>query len=255
MDEVRTIQDTPYTVSNMVKKRIAWIDCAKGIAILLTVIGHVFSGTGKESIMRGMIFSFHMPLFFILSARTTHFSRDAGSFFCKIRKSARHLLIPAAVIVVLTAIFFPPEAYNWEYFRGLLYTVLFSSGVKTSFAGITIRAIGIPWFLVCLFLGRAMYDYLQMKLNAAELFITCAIASTLGVLLGSGQWLPFSLDIALSCMLFFYAGDKMKALSVEKSPWKMLFISACVWMITLYFEFPDPAVASYLELAGRRYPI
>ena len=43
-------------------KRIAWIDMAKAIAILLMVIGHEASGN-----IYTWIFSFHMPLFFILS--------------------------------------------------------------------------------------------------------------------------------------------------------------------------------------------
>lgn len=44
-------------------KRIAWIDIAKGIAILLMIIGHELPSNCH---LYGLIFSFHMPLFFIL---------------------------------------------------------------------------------------------------------------------------------------------------------------------------------------------
>lgn len=50
---------------NFDRQRIDWIDFAKGITILLVIIGHNVSGP-----LRGAIFSFHMPLFFILSCVT-----------------------------------------------------------------------------------------------------------------------------------------------------------------------------------------
>lgn len=40
--------------------RVKWIDYAKGITMLLVIIGHTIS----DDLIRRMIFSFHMPLFF-----------------------------------------------------------------------------------------------------------------------------------------------------------------------------------------------
>lgn len=39
--------------------RVKWIDYAKGITMLLVIIGHTIS----DDLIWGMIFSFHMPLF------------------------------------------------------------------------------------------------------------------------------------------------------------------------------------------------
>ena len=61
--------------------RIAWLDYAKGIGIILVVYGHVISGLSNAGILQtipvswklGMdlsvrgIYTFHMPLFFFLS--------------------------------------------------------------------------------------------------------------------------------------------------------------------------------------------
>lgn len=58
------------------KVRIAWIDNVKGIAILLVVLGHVIqfmycpSNFDQNPVFR-VIYSFHMPLFFILSGCVT----------------------------------------------------------------------------------------------------------------------------------------------------------------------------------------
>ncbi len=58
----------------MSKTRINWIDCAKGIAILLVIAGH----TIEQPVIRGVIFSFHMPLFFILSCMTYRFATSGS---------------------------------------------------------------------------------------------------------------------------------------------------------------------------------
>lgn len=58
--------------------RIAWIDIAKGITIILVIIGHVVP---FDSATRNVIFSFHMPLFFILSGYTNKFSNNIIQFF------------------------------------------------------------------------------------------------------------------------------------------------------------------------------
>ena len=46
------------------KMRLEWVDISKGIGILLVIIGHCVYIGGS---IHNWIFSFHMPLFFILS--------------------------------------------------------------------------------------------------------------------------------------------------------------------------------------------
>ena len=48
----------------MKKKRIEYIDIAKGICILLVVIGHELTWNDA---LRSFIYSFHIPMFFALS--------------------------------------------------------------------------------------------------------------------------------------------------------------------------------------------
>lgn len=55
--------------------REPWIDCARGIAILLVIVGHTVSG-----VLSGAIYSFHMPLFFIFSGITLKLSSTMISF-------------------------------------------------------------------------------------------------------------------------------------------------------------------------------
>lgn len=61
---------------NMKKDRYLWVDCAKGIGIILVVYGHVVRGLINADIVSSnkilsyvdsIIYTFHMPLFFFLS--------------------------------------------------------------------------------------------------------------------------------------------------------------------------------------------
>lgn len=53
---------------------VKWVNIAKGIAIFLVVYGHVIDGLADSGytfasyeVQHGIIYSFHMPLFFFLS--------------------------------------------------------------------------------------------------------------------------------------------------------------------------------------------
>ena len=73
------------------KKRIAWIDFLKGIMIVCVIIGHTYP---VDSIIRNIIFSFHMPLYFVLSGYTIKeiSKQDILKSFVK---DIRRLIVPA----------------------------------------------------------------------------------------------------------------------------------------------------------------
>lgn len=75
--------------------RIDWIDVAKGIAILLVIIGHTVQ---FGSATRNVIFSFHMPLFFILSGYTFRLVDDFPAFLQRLKKLIRHLIYPSLIV-------------------------------------------------------------------------------------------------------------------------------------------------------------
>lgn len=51
----------------MSSKRINYFDTAKGIAIISVVIGHYIQNHGLGYIPLNLFYSFHMPLFFVVS--------------------------------------------------------------------------------------------------------------------------------------------------------------------------------------------
>lgn len=70
--------------------RLKWLDIAKGIAIILMVIGH----TSIPDIFSRFIFAFHMPLFFIASGWTTNWEKlDIVDF---IKRRLKTIMLPFA---------------------------------------------------------------------------------------------------------------------------------------------------------------
>lgn len=95
-------------------KRIEWLDCAKGIAIMLVVLGHaVTTSIRTDSLIAQNIYNWvyyiHMPLFMTLSgisyqlAQSHYQNETIGNF---IKKKAKRLLVPYVVYVSVVYIIF-----------------------------------------------------------------------------------------------------------------------------------------------------
>lgn len=80
-------------------KRYAWIDCMKGIGIILVVLGHIY----RDNYVGLWIYSFHMPLFFMLSGylmykKTVEWKCGVASYLLK---KTKVLLWPFVLFRVL----------------------------------------------------------------------------------------------------------------------------------------------------------
>lgn len=51
----------------MEQKRNDSIDFAKGFLMIFVILGHIVQGTIEDGNLRGVIYSFHMPLFLFIS--------------------------------------------------------------------------------------------------------------------------------------------------------------------------------------------
>ncbi len=139
-------------------KRLEWIDIAKGIAIILVVLGHA---TGA-SIMGKYIYSFHMPLFFIISGMC--FSKGKYDFPTFLQKRFKQLFLPSIYLTVVSIILMKlaHHAYDLsELLKGL------PSGL---------------WFLPVLFFVEIIY-FFSSRLNSLMGgnicdYRTCTIKST-----------------------------------------------------------------------------
>ena len=202
------------------ESRLFTVDVARGVGILLVVLGH---NTMFRESSRGLyeaIYLFHMPLFFFLSGVTFRPASPADT----LRKRARALLVPyfmmGAVAVLLSFQSGDLNAVLGE-LRGTLYGT-----------GHTIRFVPL-WFLPCLFLvsvstavvmalvraGRSLEQFERWRPRVlAALMVTSLAAGAL--ILTSGVFarapfvdtsarpigLPWSLDLLPFVLAIFVAG-------------------------------------------------
>ena len=239
--------------------RVRWIDLAKGLVIFLVIVGHTVNRDTNGNLVRAAIFSFHMPFYFILSSLTFRYSRDMAAFRRNTIRAAKHLLIPVAFVVVACTVWMILRDRSLltsvDFWQKRLYTVVIGSGINQKYADIEVPLIGIPWFFYALFLGRTAFDYLQLQFERQKLIVACAVISAVGVLFKSYGYLPFSLDIAMACMPFFYAGMMLKDCDFSRKPLLKALGWALAWALTLWLTYPKLEKWTYLELAVRRYPL
>ena len=244
-------------------KRIDWIDLAKFIGIILVIIGHSKFTGHISHLCRSAIFSFHMPLFFILSAATFRLSADSDQFITKTERAFKHLIIPALLLYGLNIIIEICHLHNikWASFLANKINILtYASGVPIRLLKQKILSAGIIWFLFALFSGRTLFDYLHLKVKGTKHFTAAIIfCSLLGALIGSKiQRLPLSLDIALACLPFFCCGYYLQKKSLDNINNKLLSVcSLLTWIggLTLSYFCIGSDKKFYLDLAYRQYPL
>lgn len=242
----------------MGRERIKWVDCAKGIAILLVLIGH----TVYKPLVRGSIFAFHMPVFFILSAYTISISASGNEYVNRLKKNFKSLIIPAicTFLIFRMGMYF---VYDFDGFNiekilhnifNCVVALFWSCGYYYDIGNWHIEPLGALWFMVVLFISKEIFEMIIRKTGIKVSGIICAILTIAGYLLGHFViWLPFSIDIAFFVMSFLWFGYILKYLDVNKRMYSRFIISAAVFLMMLVISYRISN--TYLELAVRKYPL
>lgn len=271
----------------MAKKRMRWLDLAKGVAILLMVLGHCLA---DDCLLHGFIYSFHMPLFFLAAG----FTMRAKPRRQVITSSARRLLVPYLVVcsILFLFAFISPNSLNanldtqrsWPV---VLVEILYAAGDSGTILGHAFQAIGALWFLPCLFVARILLNEVLLRAEALDNRLpdapsaaaciaraprplqraassplaiwatrhaptliegTCVAGMVaLGIAIGSQARLPFDMDTALVCTFFMYIGILAKRHDTMHAPLAFWLLMAAVWSAYTVYGSGDIAVRSYLD--------
>ena len=226
--------------------RKKYIDIARGIAIILMIIGHVTEHGWK----RNIIFSFHMPLFIIISGM---FYKDR-SFKELFTNMVKKLIIPYLITIFCTDFiqnFILDKNYSIIH---LLIDYIKQIALSYSYLkfNTNIKSVEVLWFIPFLVLIRIIFYLLKKatKNNDILLITYCILISYIGYILGiKGKWLPFSADISMSCIMLYCLGyliskyDLLKKIINKK---KILILIFIIWILGIKF--------GAIEIAVRRYP-
>jgi fucose 4-O-acetylase-like acetyltransferase len=176
-----------------------WVLIAKGIGIILVVVGHFYPQTSPTYWIeiRRIIYSFHMPLFFILSGYL--YSHGKYPYNDLIKTKAKRLLYP---FVTIAGTFFlikymAGQVVDLEYPVNIdsLYTLL--TDPVNSF-------MPLLWFIHALFLMFAVYPLARLFLNNLSILL---LLLAMNIFLGN-DYLVFGK--ALANMPFFATGVMLR---------------------------------------------
>lgn len=161
-------------------KRLESLDIAKGIGIFLVVVGH--STFINDTILR-WIFSFHMPLFFIISGiLISHKNEENTSIRSIAVRKARSILIPYAwfslFYTIIDIISFKADLLNLNSIKiNLLCTF--------SFAG-----SGPLWFLPTFFMTELLFIFLLKFFGKRNGVVLSLVMSIVGFIIASYIGIP-----------------------------------------------------------------
>lgn len=248
MSEVSVESVVPSVLPQKTGRRIEWIDVAKGVAILLTIVGH---SAQWGTVERNWIFSFHMPLFFILSGYTFCPVETGRQLWTALKKTAQRLLPPLlitwAVSLLLAILCMESVSVS-----GVLSLVRHHATALFWGSGITVEgnpALGMLWFLVALFWARVLLYLITWAFPRVPAILFGMPMLFAGVYLAQRElYLPQSLDVVPVALFFLTVGMLWKAYEERlqsMEPWLVL-VAGLLW---LYWSVEG----YYIELAVRSY--
>ncbi|HEY3369460.1 MAG TPA: acyltransferase family protein [Prolixibacteraceae bacterium] len=229
-------------------KRIEYIDIAKGIGILLVVMGHNDFGLVSPFFYK-LIYAFHMPLFFFVSGM---FFKTEIPFLTLLRRRFRSLIQPYLVIILI--IFFMTLSFtkvNFDVATARVLKAMYANGHYIDWVQL--------WFLPHLFaLNIFAYGfYLAVKRIKIPwvIWLTLIIMLSIGVTFLGIFWpfsisifgrnltlfgLPLSIDLLLVSGFFFIMGCEVnKVFSGEIFAHPITLIGSAVGLVSMVYFLPQ----------------
>lgn len=185
------------------KKRIVWIDQLRSVAFLFVILGHVALPKSAQS----LIYSFHMPLFFMISGLTVNRKKleevDVKQY---IGHQFKHLIIP---YFWMSFLMYPLWYFAFHYLSQHPLTVV--QAFKGIFVGnslIVASPSNALWFLLVLFLANIMYMFITKAAKGSEV-VTFTLVILCGLIGFADRAVAqiWHLNVAFSSVVLLYIGN------------------------------------------------
>ncbi len=228
-----------------VVKRDTTFDMMKGIGILLVMIGHAWEIPLEK---RFIVYSFHMPLFFIIAGYFSKSYADGQNDFIIVKHYFKRLVPPFVFTTMLTFMFFCFNGFAQNDFTPAIRKLmsLFWADVNVLQTGFGPVNIGVVWFLLALFWAKTFLLFLSRwgKWVLPISFVLSAGALLLHKVFPYSVW---CLSLGLVCLPFVAFGWWLRQ---NKLP---LWIKVCLilaWLVAIKISHLD--IYSY---NWGRYPL
>ncbi len=227
----------------VIKNSLGMFDLIKGMIMMLVMLLHTYMLVDNQNkysslielienigisvaLLRLLIVYFGsiaMPAMFIMSG----YGFRKTSFDKCVRKQFKMLIFPFAVTAAIVTVIYCIMTYllhfGWlrytiiETFRKLMGFVLGLSK-RTSYFGIEVSSCGSIWFLLALFIGTVIFNFLVERYEGNKLLIMSFIVAFVGWLIGLKVYVPWSISQALVAVFFLCIGYTAKKKSLFTSP-------------------------------------
>lgn len=245
-----------------IKNTLGMYDMLKGIIMIMTMFAHtygIFQAFTGNAI--GIIFIVIFGIFG--DASMSSLFMVSGYGFRKtpmkkyIAKQVNALIIPYAITTLVTAILHVISYYLL--YGGLRYSVketikLFLSFLlcltneRTNIGGYELGACGPAWFLVALFVGNVVFNFLLQYFQDKKLVLASFLAACLGWLINYAPVIPWAISKGLVAVFFICLGyilkkNKVFTSNVEKRKKVILSIGTFVIFIAFKILFGEFNIA------------
>ena len=177
------------------QQRVEWVDTLKFIGILSVILGHI------NFPLNGFIYTWHMPLFFMVSGFFIKFETHFKDF---VVKNFKRLMIPYFMFSIV-GLFIEILKRYLLHREALDYThEIKGTFIDMDFAGLCNTYAFVLWFLPALFFSRVFLYLIKNKIPSLLL------QSLVVVFLFMASFyidLPFGIDNALNSFMFVYVGN------------------------------------------------
>lgn len=170
------------------------LDVVRVVGLVAVVLGHV----STEGLIRPLVYSWHVPLFFVISGYLWRRSRPVGD---EVRRRTRSLLVPYALwLVIVTA--------AWAAITGLVGTAAFPDPVSLVLGGANIGGqYAAFWFVTALFAAAVAMRALSAVRPWLPAVTGLAAVGLATVQPGLLALLPWSIGVGLIALVFLVVGD------------------------------------------------
>lgn len=191
----------------IVDNRIKYIDVAKGIALFFVVLGHLVK---FDSPVFNWIFSFHMPLFFVLSGMSCNLEKY-NNFFEYFKRKVKTIIVPYfifSLVGFIICLFVPSWRINLFTFDTLKQLLYYTQP--------ELLHVGQVWFLIALFFSSIFFYIIERiifkKTNKFVKPIFYIVTLVIGYVIYKqinipyfGR-LPWKIDVAITGTVFMAIG-------------------------------------------------
>lgn len=224
------------------------IDIAKGIGIFLVIIAH----NEDTGVVRSFIYTFHMPLFFIIAGYFFR-DKDMASIF---KSSFKRLFMPyifSCILYLTWYVAFGLKYHSVDMITRALGCAAWGSG---AYHGDVIwgqlPTIGMIWFLLALFWCRIGYNFIT-KIVPKYKYIVGGIVALIATAIDNCLIdLPLAILPGLSAIMFYMLGNLFseKHTYIVNRQKLLVSIGIVCWGIAIFFFGTNMVCCEY-----RFYPV